>query len=64
MIEARRLERPSNVRWQITVRPTGNGDVVITLPETTDCSDDGAICTEDERKLSNELVLTVSGPGG
>ena len=64
VIEARRLERPSNVRWQITVRPTGNGDVDITLPETTDCSDDGAICTEDERKLSNKLVLTVSGPGG
>ena len=43
VIEARRLERPSNVRWQITVRPTGNGDVDITPPETTDCSDDGAI---------------------
>ena len=61
--EAQRLEQGSNVGWRITVRPDGNGDVTIVLPETEDCDAQGAICTEDGRKLSTELVLTVSGPG-
>ncbi len=51
-----------NVHWRITVRPDGDGDVIITLPETTSCSVPGAICTQDERVLSNSLSLTVSGP--
>ena len=62
---ARRLERDSitpNIRWEIKVRPNGDGDVTITLPETTDCSDAGAICTEDSRMLSTRLHFTVSGP--
>ena len=57
------VDKPSNIHWRITVRPGGDGKVVITLPATTDCADDDAICTEDGRKLSNRLVLTVSGPG-
>ena len=63
---ARRLERDSstpNIRSEITVRPNGDGDVTITLPATLDCADQAAICTEDGRKLSGELVLTVEGPG-
>ena len=61
--KAQRLEQGSDIGWRITVRPDGNGDVTIVLPETTDCDAQGAICTEDGRKLSTELVLTVSGPG-
>ena len=61
--KAQRLEQGSNISWRITVRPDGNGDVTVTLPETTDCDAQGAICTEDGRKLSNRLELTVSGPG-
>ena len=61
--KVQRMDKPSNIHWRITVRPDGDGKVVITLPATTDCADDGAICTEDGRKLSNRLVLTVSGPG-
>ena len=64
VVKARRLEQGKNVRWEITVRPDGNGTVTIVLPVTTDCTDDGAICTEDGRKLSSRLELTVSGPGG
>ena len=62
-----RLEPDSitrNVRWEVAVRPDGNGDVTITLPETTDCDSQGAICTSDRRQLSNRNELTVSGPGG
>ena len=48
--KARRLEPRGNVRWEITVMP--------------DCDGQGAICTEDGSKLSNQLEVTVSGPGG
>ena len=60
----RRLEPPGNVRWEIQVRPGSRDSVSIVLPPTTDCTADGAICTEDGRKLSNRLEFTVSGPGG
>ena len=61
--KAQRLDKPSNILWRITVKPNTNGDVSIVLPITTDCDDAGAICTEDGRMLSNELALTVGGPG-
>ena len=61
--KAQRLEQGSNLGWRITVRPDGNGQVVIILPVTTDCNTQGAICTEDGRRLSHRLELTVSGPG-
>ena len=61
--KAQRLEQGSNIGWRITVRPDGNGDVTIVLPETTDCDAQGAICTGDGRMLSHRLELTVGGPG-
>ena len=61
---ARRLNKPSNIRWEITVKPDGNGEITIILSATTDCEAEGAICTEDGRKLSNRLEFTVSGPSG
>ena len=60
---ARRLEQGSNVRWEIKVKPDGDAGVTVTLPETTDCNSQGAICTGDGRRLSNRTELTVSGPG-
>ena len=62
--EAQRLEQGSNIGWRITVRPDGNGQVAVVLPETTDCEAEGAVCTGDGRKLSNRLEFTVSGPSG
>ena len=61
--KAQRLEQGSNIGWRITVRPDGNGQVAVVLPGTTDCDAQGAICTEDGRKLSHRLELTVGGPG-
>ena len=62
--KAKRLEKPSNIRWRITVEPDSNADVTLVLPVTTDCDDQGAICTKDGgRPLSNRLEFTVSGPG-
>ena len=61
--KAERITQGSNIRWRITVRPDGDGQVTITLPVTGDCAAEEAICTGDGRMLSNELVLTVDGPG-
>ena len=61
---ARRLVSGKNLRWEIVVSPDSNGDVTITLPATTDCDAQGAICADGDRKLSNRLERTVSGPGG
>ena len=59
---ASRLEPGSNRGWRIEVRPNVNDAVTVVLPVTTDCNDDGAICTEDGRKLSSRVELTVNGP--
>ena len=64
VVNARRLERGKNVRWEITVQPSGNAGVTIVLPVTTDCASQGAGCTEDGRMFSGGVELTVSGPGG
>ena len=62
VVKARRLERGKNVRWEITVRPDGDGTVTIVLPVTEDCASNHAICTEDGRPLSNRLQIAVPGP--
>ena len=59
---ARRLDKPSNIHWQIVIQPESTGGVTVILPITDACDDEGAICTEDGRKLSNRLEFTVSGP--
>ena len=60
---ARRLVSGSNIRWEVTVEPDSNGDVTITLPATTDCDAQGAICADGDKELSSRLERTVSGPG-
>ena len=63
VVGARRLDPPSNVGWEISVSPDGDGGVTVVLPVTEDCEAQGAICTGDGRRLSNRTELTVSGPG-
>ena len=60
VVKARRLEKGKNVRWEITVLPSSNREVTVSLPITTDCDDDGAVCTGDGRKLSSAVTFTVS----
>ena len=62
--KARRLEEGRNLEWEMHVRPDGDGAVTIVLPVTTDCTAQGAICTQDRRPLSNRLEVTVPGTGG
>ena len=58
----RRLEPGRNIGWKIHVTPNGNTDVTLSLRSTTDCSAQGAICTEDGRKLSSGLLTSIPGP--
>ena len=58
----RRLEAGKNLRWEITVTPSGDGNVVLSSPATTDCNAEGAICTEDGEKFSGLSKFTISGP--
>ena len=51
-----------NKAWTITVEPDGNDTISLTLPETTSCSSNRAICTGDGRKLSHSTSATVAGP--
>ena len=60
---ARRLARPSNLRWEITVEPSSDADVVLALPVTTNCAAEGAICTAGGRGLWQAVNATVEGPG-
>ena len=64
ILRSQRMNKPSNIKWRIMVRPDSSEDVTIVLPATTDCEAQGAICTEDGRMLSNSLVFTVSGSSG
>ena len=60
--KAQRLEKPSNVRWRITVVPDTDTAVFILLPPTTDCNATGAICTADGKMLSVGAGVLVPGP--
>ena len=53
----------SSALWEITVEPGSGDSVTVTLPETTDCAAQGAVCTSDGRMLSASVKLTVTGPG-
>ena len=60
--KAQRIQEGSNIRWRITVAPNSNSTVNIILPATTNCGASSGICTNDGRKFSSPLELTVSGP--
>ena len=58
----RQLETGKNLKWEITVQPSGNEEVIVMLPPTIDCAALGAICTDDGRILSVALAILVLGP--
>ena len=62
IIGARRLDRSSNIRWEIKVRPSSTDDVTLVLPVPEYCGATGAICTADGRELSETLEVLVPGP--
>ena len=48
--------------FEISVEPSGDGDVTVTLAGGRACGTTGAICTQDGKALSNTLTATVLGP--
>ena len=60
---ARRLEPPSNLRWQITAEPASGADVTVVLPASAACDKPAAICTTGGKPLSSRLEATIKGPG-
>ena len=60
---ARRVAAPSNLKWEITVEPTGDDDVTVALKTTADCGASDAICTSGGTPLSAVPgTLTIAGP--
>ncbi len=59
VVKANRLVSNDNQRWTVHVAPNGNATATLTLPATTDCEAQGAICTADGQKLSGDLTVSV-----
>ena len=59
VVKVKRLVKNENQRWTVHVAPNGNATATLTLPATTDCEAQGAICTADGRKLSGDLTVSV-----
>ena len=59
---AKRKVQGSNQSWTIHVEPDGWGQVAITLNAGNACTASGAVCTADDRALSNSPSATVAGP--
>ena len=51
-----------NRRWVVTIVPSGDEAVTITLPATTDCDALNAICSADGAMLKEAVTKTVPGP--
>ena len=49
--------------WQLTITPTGNGDVTLVLEGGRACTVTGAPCTGGGGTLSATFTVTVPGPG-
>ena len=54
---ARRLNPPSNQSWEVTVKPTQDSDITITLPARA-CTETNAVCVDSE-PLAAAAAATV-----
>ena len=59
---ARRIGAVRNKGWELTVAPSGKGDVTLTSLATASCDDADAVCTSDGRMLEGGATATVAGP--
>ena len=62
LTEVSRTTQGSNLGWQLTIEPDGDGDVIISLPATTGCDDQDAVCTRYGQTLAAGASVTVNGP--
>ena len=60
---ARRVTRGTNKQWTVTLRPSGDDTVQVSLAPTTGaCNVFPAICTSDGHKLTGTASATIPGP--
>ena len=57
---ARRLTPGSNQDWLVTVAPSVDAEVTLTVPGTDDCAAPNAICVGDDRKLEAGASATIT----
>ena len=62
--KVRRLNRPHNDRWEVTVAPGSKEDLTVSIGPFTTCSDAGAVCTAADEVLANRIDRTIEGPPG
>ena len=52
-----------NDLWEVHIEPRSNADITVTLSSpSSDCDDKDAVCTADDKLLSNEPSATIAGP--
>lgn len=52
-----------NDLWKVHIEPASNDDITVTLSSpSSDCDDDDAVCTADDKLLSNAPTKTIPGP--
>ena len=59
VIGAARVAPPRNRYWWITFEPDGTGTVAATLVGNRPCSEQRALCTDDNNRLANSPTLQV-----
>ena len=62
--KVRRLNKPHNDRWEVTVTPGSKEDLSVSIGPFTSCSDEGAVCTAAGEVLANRIDRTIEGPPG
>ena len=62
--ELARLTPGENHLWTVRIEPEARGDVSISLGPTSDCAGEGAVCTDDGLRLTNNVHAVVKGPPG
>ena len=48
--------------WLITLQPSGDGPLTVSLRSPADCADAGAVCAADGRMLRGRVTATIAGP--
>ena len=62
--KVRRLNKPHNDRWEVTVTPGSKEDLSVSIGPFTTCSDEGAVCTAAGEVLANRIDRMIEGPPG
>ena len=62
LTKVRHFEPSANLRYELTITPSGDGAVKLARAALPACGAPGAICTGDGRALTGALALGVPGP--